>query len=105
MNERVLRQVLFSREGFVTRVAPERHRALVRKFDVQIQASLSIERFATSLAVEAILAGVMKHVSFQLCSLDKRFAAVLTNVRPVPGVRTPMTIQGLASREPSLADN
>lgn len=103
MNERVLSQILLARERFVAYVTLERHGSLVSKFYVQIQTSFSIKRFATSFAVESVLAGVMKDVSFQLSSLNERLAAMLANVRSVAGVRTLVAIQSLASREPSLA--
>lgn len=72
------------------------------EFDVQIEASLSVEGFAACLASETILPRMMEQMCFQLSSLDERFGAILADVGSLASMCPLMTVQGLTSREFSL---
>lgn len=81
----------------------DRFGTLVDEFDVRRETYATIESAIAMRTRECVLAGMMEYVGTQLYRLYERFAAKLTRVRFLAGVRAKMAIQRLLRGESSLA--
>lgn len=63
--------------------------------DVLAHSTLSIELFATQIADDCKLAGMMEHVSLKLCVLNEALGANSANVIATAGMGSHMAIERL----------
>lgn len=97
-------QVILARELFVAQLARQLLSILMVELDVRLQPLFSVERLVALVAVELQVAGVMRQMGAQLCSLYKTFVANFTNVWALTCVNFHVPVERLLGGETALAD-
>lgn len=91
--------ILLAHERLLASIARVRLHLVVHVALVHEQAGSTIERLAALVAVETVLARVMKQVGLERAELNERLAAVLALVRTDARVRALVTLQRARKRE------